>query len=611
MGGDSGAYSDSVSVYSNTSDFPYYDGIFTTEPWALGVSTVLVIIFSTLSSSAGIGGGGLHVPLYTFVLGTGVYYASPLSTTTICGAALGKNVVSIRRRHPERVRPLINYQLGTFIMISEVLGTVIGVILHSILPAVVKTIILAVVLSYSAYEAWAKGAELTKKETIQAQLKKAAKGAGLTDRAGKSSMIASPRGKDADTRGFYMAPDAGIELTVMEEDDDENSPSGNQHDHHHQQHRQQRAGNHDGDDDNSTDGDGSDGSDNAQSPPVMAADGGAGDGRLHEDAVVPVASLHNGGGGHNHHGHHDHHHSREEEEDGEGKKDLYRAADVPAVFVTLAACEAHEPLGQMYTCQDRDTPEQKQLQLIQFFKQFKTPQAAAAAAADKPKNKKKNKKQEPEEAEEEEEHADADEEKGVATTPTKKRGSKQTKKKSKSTSSSNDDGSNSIDTKRGGSNSPKSSPRVCTGEARRHKKEGSDAVSSDDGSDISVSSGSGGGSDEPTLKTEQAMHAGLAVAEAEAEEGEGGAEQHVQQLAKLQRKMLEIFYHDRRCFWWESWLTLGVATVYILVFALVKAQVIYVWDTCETGWWIWCVRARRFLFFSVLLLLFPCCCPCC
>merc|ERR1719217_39702 len=50
--------------------------------WMLAMVTVLVIGLGSLAAGAGIGGGGLFVPLFAFVLGVGAKAAVPLSKAT-------------------------------------------------------------------------------------------------------------------------------------------------------------------------------------------------------------------------------------------------------------------------------------------------------------------------------------------------------------------------------------------------------------------------------------------------------------------------------------------------------------------------------------------------
>ena len=81
------------------------------QVWELVLAAVLVLTLGSLAAGAGIGGGGLFVPIYWLVLfrteQNGAKAAIPLSKATILGGAIG-NFLSIGwQRHPKAERPMI------------------------------------------------------------------------------------------------------------------------------------------------------------------------------------------------------------------------------------------------------------------------------------------------------------------------------------------------------------------------------------------------------------------------------------------------------------------------------------------------------------------------
>lgn len=52
-------------------------------------------------------------------------------------------------------------------------------------------------------------------------------------------------------------------------------------------------------------------------------------------------------------------------------------------------------------------------------------------------------------------------------------------------------------------------------------------------------------------------------------------------------QVVQLFDHDRRCFPWENWLVLLVLTVYVLMYTLIKNEIIKIWSKCDVGWWVW------------------------
>ena len=203
-----------MSAYDNAT-FVYGNGLFTAEAWQIGVSTAMVIAFTALASAAGIGGGGLVVPVYSYVLGTGVAFASPISTATILGVALGKNFISIQRRHPMLVRPLINYDLATYIQITVFLGTIIGVVLYGILPDIVITMLLALVLGFSGIKALMKGSKLAKREAIERRSQVPKNAPNLDNPHSLTTLRASPRAHGPEKGMYFSASLQEIEMPTI------------------------------------------------------------------------------------------------------------------------------------------------------------------------------------------------------------------------------------------------------------------------------------------------------------------------------------------------------------------------------------------------------------
>lgn len=155
----------------------------------LVVSTVLVLVLGSLAAGAGIGGGGLFVPIYMVLLGAGPKGAVPLSKATILGGAIGNFVSISRQRHPKADRPMIDYEASTFMQSGELLGVVFGVLLNNLLPAVVIVVFLVLILSYNSLRTINKGIRIRKKETEQ--MEKNAKAAKEAKAGGVAAASAS------------------------------------------------------------------------------------------------------------------------------------------------------------------------------------------------------------------------------------------------------------------------------------------------------------------------------------------------------------------------------------------------------------------------------------
>eukprot|EP00750_Incisomonas_marina_P003433 INCI13115.3.p1 GENE.INCI13115.3~~INCI13115.3.p1 ORF type:complete len:661 (-),score=83.93 INCI13115.3:369-2351(-) len=521
-----------MSAYGNTSDFPFSEGIFTSEPWQLAVTSILVVVLTALASAAGIGGGGLVVPVYTYVMATGVYYASPLSTATILGVAIGKNVISIQRRHPDLVRPLINYDLATYIQMTVLLGTIIGVILHGILPEIVVTIILALVLGYSGVEAMRKGVSMSQKEAVERQSAIVKAVEGLNDETQLETMRASPRA-DHNERGFYTRPAALLEMTKIEGTDSSSETSTNSLP---------------GSPEASTGADVVEKRELDDTANTVSAveDVVVVDGvhvRSHEQAA-DRGNVGDSGGEHDPKGQHSEDSIVIAVGASEAKDDSYEG---PGSHETKSGPPVKDPLSTpprqvrykkqmgddasgsgsdgesmlppivtpssaVRTTHDTNKPKDQESQLVRFRKQFKAPPDRS------PRKRERRRSQQIEEQPE--------------------------------------------DVEAGG---PLAN-RAGTSHTNRNAMGLKDVATS-----------------HPAVSAHHNRVNDAATPVSAA------ATPSKQREAVIERKILDLFNHERRCFWWENWLTLGVVTAFMLIYSLVKSEIIFIWPTCDTAWWIWYV----------------------
>jgi hypothetical protein len=139
--------------------------LFDLEPWRVALASVLCWLITSASVAAGIGGGGLLVPMYAIVLGLGPKLAVPVSKATIFGVAIGNVALITTRRHPRAARPLIDYSIAVLMQSGVLLGVVLGVLLNLVLPEIVIVVVLALVLGFNAYKTLGKGFQKWAAET--------------------------------------------------------------------------------------------------------------------------------------------------------------------------------------------------------------------------------------------------------------------------------------------------------------------------------------------------------------------------------------------------------------------------------------------------------------
>lgn len=121
------------------------------------IGMICVFIAGIFVSGAGIGGGGLFVPIMMLLVDFPSSYSIPTSKAIIFGGSLAVTLFNLRKRHPYYDRPLINYNVASMIEPISWLGTVIGVIFNSIIPEWLLYSLQFVLLTYTAWSTFKKG----------------------------------------------------------------------------------------------------------------------------------------------------------------------------------------------------------------------------------------------------------------------------------------------------------------------------------------------------------------------------------------------------------------------------------------------------------------------
>jgi len=167
LGGNDGAYDGATRTLSEIWNA---DG----GPTRLILTACLILVLGSLAAGAGVGGGGLFVPIYWLILESGPKGAVPLSKATILGGAVGNFISLGWQRHPKTNRPMIDYEASTFMQSGELLGVVFGVLLNKLLPAIAIIVFLVAILGWNAFRTIKKGMAIRAKETKAFEKAKAA-----------------------------------------------------------------------------------------------------------------------------------------------------------------------------------------------------------------------------------------------------------------------------------------------------------------------------------------------------------------------------------------------------------------------------------------------------
>ncbi|KAF4682171.1 hypothetical protein FOZ62_002161, partial [Perkinsus olseni] len=121
-------------------------------------------ISSGLAVSAGVGGGGIFVPLGILLLRFSTKASTGLSQASIFGASLAGFILNSRARHPKAPRPLIDFDMALFLAPMEMAGALLGALTQMVLPTWLVIIIMSLVLGLTSAKTFARGIRVYREE---------------------------------------------------------------------------------------------------------------------------------------------------------------------------------------------------------------------------------------------------------------------------------------------------------------------------------------------------------------------------------------------------------------------------------------------------------------
>mmetsp|Transcript_65612 Transcript_65612/g.125131 ORF Transcript_65612/g.125131 Transcript_65612/m.125131 type:complete len:531 (-) Transcript_65612:34-1626(-) len=100
------------------------------------VATLVTLFFvAAAAGAAGIGGGGLNVPLLMVLDDFTMKEAVPLSHVAVMGNAIAQVIFNVRARHPASpYRPLIHYEFAFLMLPAQLTGSSMGVVIGRVMP---------------------------------------------------------------------------------------------------------------------------------------------------------------------------------------------------------------------------------------------------------------------------------------------------------------------------------------------------------------------------------------------------------------------------------------------------------------------------------------------
>lgn len=170
--------------------------------WREGIATALIIFTAMLSAAAGMGGGGVFVPLLLLLLGFSTKEAVPLSQAMIVGGAIVNILFFSGHTHPKYpMKPKIDYDVVMMLNPGLAAGVTVGVMLNVISPQWIIVLVLNVTLVIALQKSLTKGIASFKKESKMLEEKAAAakllEEQQRSEGGGGDAVVAKPSAKAA------------------------------------------------------------------------------------------------------------------------------------------------------------------------------------------------------------------------------------------------------------------------------------------------------------------------------------------------------------------------------------------------------------------------------
>lgn len=137
------------------------------------VGTFVFSLIMLLSNVAGIGGGGVAIPLAMYFFNLSTKPAIAISSFAIMVSTLARFFFNFNERHPEKPQSAcIDYSMTNVMMPLTMVGSLVGAFIYLLFPEMWILIILTLLLLLMSWESGKKYIDLSKKENA-AEAKKA------------------------------------------------------------------------------------------------------------------------------------------------------------------------------------------------------------------------------------------------------------------------------------------------------------------------------------------------------------------------------------------------------------------------------------------------------
>jgi uncharacterized membrane protein YfcA len=139
------------------------------------VGLIVLSILMMLCTVAGIGGGGITVPLLEVFFTFEFKEATAISGISILICSIARYIYNFKQKHPEKNAVAIDYGLAIVMLPTVMMGSFIGVIMNAAMPDLILQICLTLLLAFLTVQSAFKARDIFRKENQKLKARKMAK----------------------------------------------------------------------------------------------------------------------------------------------------------------------------------------------------------------------------------------------------------------------------------------------------------------------------------------------------------------------------------------------------------------------------------------------------
>lgn len=149
-------------VDEDCSDYPWYvcginkqgfcghKDVFPVQPLEIGGILIFAVVMA-LSNIAGVGGGGVAIPIIMAMFSFTTKPAIAISSLSIFLTTIGRFIINFREKHPDKEGcVVIDYDLVAIMMPTTLAGAQIGAMILVTFPSLIIQVILTLTLGFLA-----------------------------------------------------------------------------------------------------------------------------------------------------------------------------------------------------------------------------------------------------------------------------------------------------------------------------------------------------------------------------------------------------------------------------------------------------------------------------